>query len=103
MIVGFGRLGGALSLGLRARRWPVAVFPRSSSSVRRAAALGFELADHETLASATTCILAVPDRVIRERAEALAPDLSPKTALVHCAGALTLDAFGPSRVVRSRP
>lgn len=103
VIVGFGRLGGALSLGLRARGWPVAVFPRSATSVRRAAGLGFKLADHEMLASASECILAVPDRVIRERAEVLAPDLGPKTALIHCAGALTLDAFGPSKVVRSRP
>jgi len=102
VIVGFGRLGGALALGLRARRWPVAVFPRSDASVRRAVELGFHLADHEALAGAAACILAVPDRVIRERAEVLAPDLGKRTALVHCAGALTLDAFGPSKVVRSR-
>ncbi|HVE85622.1 MAG TPA: DUF2520 domain-containing protein [Myxococcales bacterium] len=103
VIVGFGRLGGALALGLRARGWPLAVFPRSETSVRRAAELGFTLADHEDLARAAACVLAVPDRVVRERAEVLAPDLGKKTALVHCAGALTLEAFGPEKVVRSRP
>jgi predicted short-subunit dehydrogenase-like oxidoreductase (DUF2520 family) len=103
VIVGFGRLGGALALGLRAHRWPLAVFPRSETSVRRVVELGFSLADHETLANAAACILAVPDRVIQERAEVLAPDLGAKTALIHCAGALTLDAFGPEAVVRSRP
>jgi predicted short-subunit dehydrogenase-like oxidoreductase (DUF2520 family) len=103
VIVGFGRLGGALALGLRARGWPVSVFPRSAASVRRAGELGITLADHEHLAKAAACVLAVPDRVVRERAEALAADLGKKTALVHCAGALTLDAFGQDPAVRSRP
>jgi predicted short-subunit dehydrogenase-like oxidoreductase (DUF2520 family) len=102
-IVGFGRLGGALALGLRARGWPVCVFPRSDASVRRAAELGLTLADHEKLSTAEVCVLAVPDRVIASRAEELAADLGPQTALVHCAGALTLDAFGASAVVRAHP
>jgi len=103
VIAGFGRLGGALALGLRARGWPVAVFPRSETSVRRAVELGITLADHEHLAGAAACVLAVPDRAVRERAEALAEDLGPRTALVHCAGALTLEAFGQAEAVRSRP
>src|SRR5262245_17250024 len=72
VIVGFGRLGGALALGLRARGWPVCVFPRSDASVRRAAELGLTLADHEKLIAAEVCVLAVPDRVIASRAEELA-------------------------------
>src|SRR6185369_11773682 len=79
VIVGFGRLGGALALGLRARGWPVTVFPRSAESVRRAVELGLTLADHEHLLEAELCILAVPDRVVAERAAALAPDLGAHT------------------------
>ena len=41
VIVGFGRVGGALALGLQAAQWDVAVLPRSADSVRRAASLRF--------------------------------------------------------------
>lgn len=102
-IVGFGRLGGALALGLRAGGWPVSVFPRSDASVRRAVELGLTLADLDLLRGAAVCLLAVPDRAVRECAEAIAGDLGPRTALVHCAGALTLDALGSQPAVISRP
>jgi predicted short-subunit dehydrogenase-like oxidoreductase (DUF2520 family) len=102
-IVGFGRLGGALALGLKARGWPVCVFPRSEKSVRRAVELGLTLADPDLLREAAVCVLAVPDRVVRERAETIAADLGRRTALVHCAGALTLDALGTLPAVTSRP
>ncbi|MBV9108898.1 MAG: NAD(P)-binding domain-containing protein, partial [Gemmatimonadetes bacterium] len=66
VIVGFGRLGGALALGLVRAGWPVAVFPRSGESVRRAAQLGLVLADHDALRAAKLCILAVPDTAVGE-------------------------------------
>lgn len=93
VIVGFGRLGGALAHGLAAARWPVAVFPRSDASVKRAAELGFKLADHEALQQAALCIFAVPDGAIAETARSLLEDLGAHTALVHCAGAMTLEVF----------
>ena len=37
VIVGFGRVGGAIALGLREAGWDVAVLPRSADSVRKAA------------------------------------------------------------------
>jgi predicted short-subunit dehydrogenase-like oxidoreductase (DUF2520 family) len=94
VIVGFGRLGGALALGLHRAGWPVSVFPRSAESVRRAAGLGLTLAEHEALRGAKVCILAVPDAVVGALALSLLADLGPHVALVHCAGALDLAAFG---------
>jgi predicted short-subunit dehydrogenase-like oxidoreductase (DUF2520 family) len=94
VIIGFGRLGGALALGLKRGGWPVTVFPRSAESVRRAAGLGLTLAEHEALRQAKICILAVPDGVVGALTLSLLPDLGTHVALVHCAGALSLAAFG---------
>lgn len=94
VIVGFGRLGGALALGLKRSGWPVTVFPRSAESVRRAAQLGLILAEHDALRAAKVCILAVPDGVVQGLTQSLLPDLGAHAALVHCAGALSLAAFG---------
>lgn len=94
VIIGFGRLGGALALGLKRSGWPVSVLPRSDASVRRAAELGLRLAEHEALSAAELCVLAVPDKVVASLARELLPDLGPETALVHCAGALDLTVFG---------
>ncbi len=102
VIVGFGRIGGALALRLKAAGWPVAVLPRSADSVRRAAKLGLKLADHEDLKRAAVCILAVPDAAMPSAAQGLIDDLGKETALVHCAGALDLDSFGPGLVKRLR-
>lgn len=103
LVVGFGRMGGALAQGLDRTGWPVAVFPRSDASVKRAAELGFKLADLELMKFAALCILAVPDSAIRETAQALAADLGPHTVLIHCAGAMGLEAFGSEPAVLSRP
>jgi predicted short-subunit dehydrogenase-like oxidoreductase (DUF2520 family) len=100
-VVGFGRVGGALALGLSAAKWPVTVLPRSQDSVRRAAQHGLRLADHDDLRSALLCVLAVPDSQVQNAAELVVEELGPQTALVHLSGALTLDAFGPS-IVSSR-
>ena len=102
VIVGFGRLGAALAMRLKAAGWPVAVLPRSEASVRRAAKVGLKLADHEDLASAVLCVLAVPDSSVAVAAGVVAEDLGPDTALLHCAGALDLDAFGPVALKRKR-
>ncbi len=102
VIVGFGRLGGALALRLKAAGWPISVLPRSNESVRRAAKLGLKLADHEDLSAAALCVLAVPDSAVGAAALGLVDDLGKETAIVHCAGALDLDAFGPSMLKRLR-
>lgn len=104
VIVGFGRLGGAIALGLQRARWPVTVFPRSGESVRRTVAFGLKLADQETLSRAVAVLLAVPDTAVAELAESIKADLGPDTAIVHCAGALDLSVFGtdPSSLRRPR-
>ncbi len=102
VIVGYGRLGAALAMRLKAAGWPVAVLPRSEASVRRAAKVGLKLADHGDLASAALCVLAVPDASVAAAAGVVAEDLGPDTALLHCAGALDLDAFGSAALKRRR-
>ena len=99
VVVGFGRLGGALALALHRAGWQVAVFPRSAESVRRAAKLGLQLAEHEALRAAKVCVLAVPDAVVATLAQTLLPDLGAHAALVHCAGAMDLSAFGETPAV----
>jgi predicted short-subunit dehydrogenase-like oxidoreductase (DUF2520 family) len=97
VIVGFGRVGGALSFALRKAGYAVAALPRSGGSVRAATKARIPLAELETLARANLCFLTVPDRAVPEVAEQLEPDLGPRTAVIHCAGALTLDVFGAKR------
>lgn len=103
LIVGFGRIGGALALGLKRARWDVTVLPRSQDSVRRAALAGFRLADHDDLRAAQLCVLSVPDAQVQNAAELVLEDLGPSTALVHCSGALTLAAFGQTVIESKRP
>jgi predicted short-subunit dehydrogenase-like oxidoreductase (DUF2520 family) len=100
VIVGFGRLGGALALGLRRARWPVAVLTRSADAVRRAAVQGFTLADHDHLRAARLCLLAVPDAAISAATALVEDDLSAGAALVHLSGALGLAAFAGARTRR---
>jgi predicted short-subunit dehydrogenase-like oxidoreductase (DUF2520 family) len=102
VVVGFGRMGGALALGLKRAGWPLCVFPRSGDSVRRAAALGLTIADHDALQGAQLVILAVPDAAVGTATQNLLLDLNLTTALVHCAGALDLSAFGGSPMVARR-
>lgn len=100
VIVGFGRVGGAIALGLREAGWDVAVLPRSADSVRKAAALRVFLADHDDLRTAQLCILAVPDSAVAPAMELVEEDLGPSTALVHCSGALPLTVFSTARAKR---
>ena len=103
VIVGFGRVGGAISIGLKAAGWVVSTLPRSPDSVRRAASMSMVLADHDDLADADLAILAVPDAAVPKALELVEADLSATTAVVHCSGALPLTTFGnkPSRPVGS--
>ena len=100
VIVGFGRVGGAIALGLREAGWDVAVLPRSADSVRKAAGLRVFLADHDDLRAAQLCILAVPDSAVVPAMELVEEDLGPSTALVHCSGALPLAVFAVARTKR---
>lgn len=101
VIVGFGRVGGALALGLKKAGWSISVLPRSAESVRRAASMQVRLADHEDLKAAEVCVLAVPDGAVAQVAELVEEDLGASTALVHCSGALPLAVFASAKQKRS--
>lgn len=100
VIVGFGRVGGAIALGLQEAGWDVAVLPRSGDSVRKAASLRVFLADHDDLRTAQLCVLAVPDSAVLPAMELVEDDLGPTTALVHCSGALPLTVFSSAHTRR---
>lgn len=102
VIVGYGRVGGALAQGLSRKGWPVTVFPRSGESLRRAAASGLRIADDVALRQARMAVFAVPDGAVAEVSAKLLDDLGPRTALVHCAGALPLSVFGDAPAVQKR-
>jgi predicted short-subunit dehydrogenase-like oxidoreductase (DUF2520 family) len=53
--------------------------------------------------AADLCLLVVPDRAVPEVAQDVAKDLKPSAALIHCAGALTLSAFGSDPAILARP
>jgi predicted short-subunit dehydrogenase-like oxidoreductase (DUF2520 family) len=101
VIVGFGRLGGAIAIGLDRAGWDVSVFPRSGDAVRRAASFRIRLADHDELREADVCVLAVPDASVAQVTELLEDDLGPATALVHLSGALPLATFAKARTPRA--
>jgi predicted short-subunit dehydrogenase-like oxidoreductase (DUF2520 family) len=97
VVVGVGRLGGALALALGAKRWPVRMLARSEESRRRTLGLGLKLASDKEVAEARVCLLCVPDKAVPAVAEELKPRLARGAALVHCAGALSLEALGAPR------
>ncbi|NTX14353.1 DUF2520 domain-containing protein [Myxococcus sp. CA056] len=97
VIVGTGRLGGALGLALSASGWPVRMHSRSDEGRLRAEALGLKPATPEDLRRARLVLLCVPDAEVPHVAETLATTLPRSVALVHTAGALSLDALGPPR------
>jgi len=103
VVAGFGRLGGALALGLRERGWPVSVSASSPSSVRAARRLKLPLADARALADARVLLVATQDDAVGARTAQLLPALSMRCALVHCAGALSLEALGTSPEVLAHP
>lgn len=103
VIAGFGRLGGALALGLRERGWPVSVSAASPASVRAARKHDLPLADDAALRAARVLLVTVQDGAVGARVEALCPRLSDSCALVHCAGALPLQALGASDAIVRHP
>ncbi|MBN1203481.1 MAG: DUF2520 domain-containing protein [Myxococcaceae bacterium] len=97
VIIGGGRLGGALALSLSAQRWPVSVLSRTEEGRRRVRSLGLKPATPKELAEARVALLCVPEKAVPEVARELARTLGRGAALVHCAGALSLKALGAPR------
>ncbi len=96
LVVGLGRLGGALATQLQRAGWQVRVRTRSPSGRRQAKALHVREASEAETRAAQLCFLTVPDAAVASVAASVAPGLSPGAALVHCAGALTLDVLTPA-------
>lgn len=93
VVVGIGRLGGALALNLSKQGFAVRVRTHSKKSERRARSLGLRQASDADLKEASLCFFCVPDSEIHAVAQTWAAQLGRRTALVHCAGALTLEAL----------
>lgn len=97
VIVGAGRLGGALALALQAKRWPVRVYSRDDAGRERTRALGLKPATLADLEKARVCVLCVPDAAVPSVSQALSLELPSSVALVHTAGALPLSALETQR------
>ena len=97
VIVGAGRLGGALGLALASKRWPVRLHSRGTEGRERAEALGLKPASPADLRRARVVLLCVPDAAVPTVAGELSATLPRTAALVHTAGALSLDALGTAR------
>ncbi|WP_224371402.1 Rossmann-like and DUF2520 domain-containing protein [Hyalangium versicolor] len=97
VVVGGGRLGGALALSLSAQRWPVSVLSRTQEGRGRVQALGLKPATPRELEQARVALLCVPEKAVPEVAREMARTLGRGAALVHCAGALSLQALGTPR------
>src|SRR5215469_2917004 len=100
LVVGVGRLGGAISVQLRKAGWHVTVRTQSPAGRRQARRLGLVEADAAAISRAELCLLTVPDGAVEAVARAVAPLLGPKTSVVHCAGALTLEVLQPAAAGR---
>lgn len=103
VVVGFGRLGGALALQLSREGWPVSISAESASSIQAARRAGLALATTDELRAAAIALIAVRDDAVHARTQALLRQLGEKTALVHCAGALPLRVFGDGADVLTHP
>ncbi|WP_338044868.1 Rossmann-like and DUF2520 domain-containing protein [Myxococcus vastator] len=97
VIVGMGRLGGALGLALQAKRWPVRIHSRTEEGRQRAEALGLKTAAPADLKRARVILLCVPDAAVPSVAQTLSATLPRTAALVHTAGALSLAALGTAK------
>ena len=97
VIVGAGRLGGALALALQAKRWPVRVYSRDDAGRERTRSLGLKPATPADLKKARVCVLCVPDAAVPTVSAALSKELPRTVALVHTAGALPLSALTTQR------
>jgi len=97
VVVGLGRTGGALALGLAAAGWKPAVV---TTQPARAKALGLKLATPKDRAGAHLCFFAVPDAAVAAVSAEVMPGLGEGTALIHCAGALSLEVFQQPKRLR---
>jgi predicted short-subunit dehydrogenase-like oxidoreductase (DUF2520 family) len=93
LVVGLGRLGGAMATQLQREGWSVRVRTRSPSGRRAAKALRLKEATDAETHAAPLCFLTVPDGAVAGVAASVAPLLGEGCALVHCAGALTLEVL----------
>jgi predicted short-subunit dehydrogenase-like oxidoreductase (DUF2520 family) len=100
VVVGVGRLGSAICVQLRKAGWPVTVRTQSPAGRRQAKRLGLVEADAAAMSRAELCLLTVPDAAVAAVARSVAPLLGKMTGLVHCAGALTLEALQPAAAGR---
>ncbi len=100
LVVGVGRLGSAVAVQLRQAGWPVTVRTQSPAGRRQAKRLALTEADAGAMSRAELCLLTVPDAAVAPVARAVAPQLGRSTALVHCAGALTLEVLQPAAAGR---
>jgi len=103
VVVGFGRLGGALALQLSDAGWPVTVSAESEVSRRAAKRAGLQLANEVDLTQAAVALIVVRDDAVHARTRALLSQFGKTTALVHCAGALPLSVFGNDAEVVAHP
>jgi prephenate dehydrogenase len=83
LVVGGGRLGGALALSLSAHRWPVSVLSRTDEGRSRVLGLGLKLATRRDMEQARVALLCVPDKAVPEVAREMARTLGRGTALVR--------------------
>jgi predicted short-subunit dehydrogenase-like oxidoreductase (DUF2520 family) len=72
---------------------------RAGGSARRTP-VGLSLATDRQLGRVDLCLIAVPDHAVAVASAEIAPRLSASAALVHCAGALGLRAFGAGPALR---
>ena len=99
LVVGFGRLGSAITLGLADAGWKVAAHARSArgrARLRRQRICSLPLA---RAGDVDLVFLAVPDEQVSAAAHAVAPHLTRGQVVAHGAGALPL---APLHCVRSR-
>ena len=113
LLIGAGRLGGALLQGWRAADafafdQLLIACPRPNPEVEAAVSAGarFNPPD-EVLAAARTVVLAVKPQILREVAAAHAPRLSPEAIVISVAVGVSLadlaDVFGGRLVARAMP
>ena len=93
VLVGCGRLGGALALGLRSAGWDIATLPHSENSARRATALGIPLTSHDELKGVQLCILAVHEAAMHDALQFVGKGVKGGTAFVHTSGSTQLRSF----------
>jgi predicted short-subunit dehydrogenase-like oxidoreductase (DUF2520 family) len=89
IVVGPGRLGGALARGLLAAGERVRGWSHRAQATRTWKRLGIRIASRTERAHAALWVLAVPDEAIPAAHASVLPHMGSDAACIHCAGALT--------------